>query len=108
MAQRVAGTVWKLVSKEFLNDQRLKSEHNRVSFDLSNLPVEQTLRDALRSALTELNTGTFDDNTANVGYASLQNEDILTKLKTSDGFNGKMPDFRETIFSIPPTVNIDD
>lgn len=49
--QRVIKTVSKLVFINFLNNQRLKSENYKVSYIFSNLPVRQTLQDALKMLL---------------------------------------------------------
>ena len=99
VVQKVPSKVWRSVWADFVLFMNQRASDNGLPFDEADLPAQRTVQDQLRSALDEQETGTSDEKG---DVATLQNEDVLQRLKRSDVYaKMKMGEFRDKLAKKP-------
>jgi hypothetical protein len=95
--QRVPAKVWKNVYLVFIERTRDAARIDGVQLDISALPSERTLQAALRAGL-DPDTGVSD--VRNATNVAPQDEDVLKRLKLSDGHARRnMVGFRDSLLA---------
>ena len=83
ICQKLPGSVWKLVYKDFIEEQTKILIGDNIPFDPDKLPATRTLQDALKDNIGSAETGESDSKGAE--KVVLKNEQCLKELKVTDG-----------------------
>lgn len=83
ICQKLPGSVWKHVYKDFLEEQKKICTSQAIEFDWDKLPAARTLQDALKENIGSADTGESDMKGAE--KVMLQSEQCLKDLKETDG-----------------------
>jgi hypothetical protein len=105
VTQRIPAKVWKAVYIDFLQSCKdsISAIDPDLPFDESVLPAERTLQDALRACLDQ-DTGVADEK--NAEKVTVQDEDILRRLKKTDGHARRnMIMWRSKLISNPSSLS---